>query len=209
MELSPKFETNIYEYTTKYNGDKTSLKVDTTTTDPNYVVDIKGNEDIKIGENLITILVSDSDGNTIATYQIKLEKCEIDQTLLNVENDINEKTKKQIIIVGSAVVVLLVIILFIVIKKMRNQRIQEEYRYSYDDDYEDEEYIEENPEQYYEDEDNYYNYEEEVLSKQKARKMYLDNYKNSEDEYEGYDEEYEDYEEDDFNNGRHRAKRFK
>ena len=114
MELSPKFETNIYEYTTKYNGDKTSLKVDTTTTDPNYVVDIKGNEDIKIGENLITILVSDSDGNTIATYQIKLEKCEIDQTLLNVENDINEKTKKQIIIVGSAVVVLLVSIILLI-----------------------------------------------------------------------------------------------
>ena len=63
LELSPKFETNVYEYTAKYEGDDNKIDVKAVTTDPKYVVDITGNSDLKDGENIITILVSDGEEN--------------------------------------------------------------------------------------------------------------------------------------------------
>ena len=79
LELSPSFDTVIYEYTAKYIGENTSLDIKTTTTDPYYTVEITGNEELKEGENIINVLVSDPDGKNIATYQITVNKSLVDQ----------------------------------------------------------------------------------------------------------------------------------
>ena len=43
LDLSPKFSTNVYEYTAKYVGQETSLNVQATATDDSYNVEVTGN----------------------------------------------------------------------------------------------------------------------------------------------------------------------
>ena len=93
IELSPEFKTNVYEYTAKYTGDLNKIDVKAVATEPKYVVDITGNDDLKDGENIITILVSDSEGNNVATYQVTLTKSTVDEEALAKEQE--EANKKE------------------------------------------------------------------------------------------------------------------
>ena len=117
LELTPEFETNVYEYKVKYIGDATSLDIQTETTNPEFIAEVVGNQELVEGENIITILVSDADGNNIATYQITVEKAE----------------KQRNMIIGGVVVAALVIgiIVFVVIRRKRNKNIAREFSIPY------------------------------------------------------------------------------
>ena len=127
LELSPKFETNVYEYTAKYIGEDTALQIEANPTNEEYQVEIVGNEELKEGENLITILVSDSDGNNVATYQITVNKSLVDEEALAREQAEQEQRQRMIIGAVIAVVVVIAIIVFIIIRRRRNRAFAEEY----------------------------------------------------------------------------------
>ena len=127
IELSPKFETNVYEYTAKYIGEDTTVQIEANPTNEEYLVEIVGNEDLKEGENLITILVSDSDGNNVATYQITVNKSLVDEEALAREQAEQEQRQRMIIGAVIAVVVVIAIIVFVVIRRRRNRAFAEEY----------------------------------------------------------------------------------
>ena len=127
IELSPKFETNVYEYTAKYIGEDTSLQIEANPTNEEYQVEIVGNENLQEGENLITILVSDSDGNNVATYQITVNKSLVDEEALAREQAEQEQRQRMIIGAVIAVVVVIAIIVFVIIRRRRNRAFAEEY----------------------------------------------------------------------------------
>lgn len=127
VEISPKFETNVYEYTAKYIGEDTSLQIEANPTNEEYQVEIVGNEDLKEGENLITILVSDSDGNNVATYQITVNKSLVDEEALAREQAEQEQRQRMIIGAVIVVVVVIAIIVFVIIRRRRNRAFAEEY----------------------------------------------------------------------------------
>ena len=126
-EMTPEFETNVYEYTAKYIGEKTSLPIEVEPTDESYQVEIVGNEDLKEGENLITILVSTSAGENVATYQITVDKSLVDEEALAREQAEKEQRQRTIIGAVVAVVVVLAVIVFIIIRRRRNRKFAEEY----------------------------------------------------------------------------------
>ena len=68
LELSPAFSVSVYEYTAKYIGEETKLDVVAQPSNPDYIVEVTGNDNLQEGENTITILVTDPDGENIATY---------------------------------------------------------------------------------------------------------------------------------------------
>lgn len=72
--LIPEFETNKYEYTANYIGKKGKLNIESKATQEDYIVEVIGNENLIEGENLITVLVSKKNGDSVATYQITLNK---------------------------------------------------------------------------------------------------------------------------------------
>lgn len=127
IEISPKFETDVYEYTAKYIGEDTSLQIEANPTNEEYQVEIVGNEDLKEGENLITILVSDSNGNNVATYQITVNKSLVDEEALAREQAEQEQKQRMIIGAVIAVVVVIAIIVFVIIRRRRNRAFAEEY----------------------------------------------------------------------------------
>ena len=131
LELSPKFDTYIYEYSVKYIGEGTKLEIEAKATDPYYTVEVIGNEKLKEGENIINILVSDPDGNNVATYQITVNKSLVDEELLAKEQEEarkKEEQKRMVIIGGSiAIAVILIIIIVLIIKRRNCKSLAEEY----------------------------------------------------------------------------------
>ena len=129
LELNPSFTTDVYEYTVEYIGEDTSLNIQTVPTDPSYTVEILGNEDLKEGENTITILVSDEEGNNVATYQLTVNKSFIDEDDLAREEEERQQQeqRKMFMIAGGIIVLILIIVIIIVIKRRRNRAYAEEF----------------------------------------------------------------------------------
>ena len=159
IELSPKFSTEVYEYTAKLVGDKERVEVNANATEENAKIEITGNEGLKEGENVITILVTNEAGDKTSAYQIKLTKTLVDEEALAKQQELEkQKQNRKIIIICSAVAVVLIIIIILIWRHRRNKRLAEEYSipyqgfnddedYDYDDgdyDYDDENYNQEN-----------------------------------------------------------------
>ena len=127
VEITPKFQTNVYEYTAKYIGEETSLSIEAEPTNGEYTVEIVGNEELKEGENIITILVSESNGDNVATYQITVQKSLVDEEALAREKA--EQEQRQRMIIGGIIVVVAVIaiVVFIIIRRRKNKLFAEEY----------------------------------------------------------------------------------
>lgn len=149
LKLSPEFKTNVYEYTVKYIGDSTKLEVQAIPTDEKYEVEIVGNDNLQEGENFVTILVSEANGNNIATYQIKVNKSLVDEEAIAREEK-EKKQRQQMIILGTAGIIVAVAIVTIaaIIIHRRNQRLEREYAGGFYDEMDDEDidYEEENEE---------------------------------------------------------------
>lgn len=86
VNLSPKFDSLVNDYTATVDLDVDKLEIITTTEDPNADVIIKGNENLKEGENTITITVTSSDGANKQVYTILVTK----------EKTEKKKTKKKV-----------------------------------------------------------------------------------------------------------------
>ena len=129
LELSPSFDTNVYEYTVKYVGEDTSLDIQAVATDPNYTVEVLGNEELKEGENIITILVSDSEGNNVATYQVTVNKTLVDEEALAREEEEKQKEeqRKMFMIAGGVIAIIVIIVIVIIVKRRRNRAYAEDF----------------------------------------------------------------------------------
>ena len=152
LSLSPEFKTNIYEYTVKYIGEDVKLNIEAKPTQEDYVVEIIGNDNLQEGESYITILVSEENGDNVATYQITVNKSLVDEEAIAKEEAL-KKANQQKIIIGIAVVavIVIVVIIVVVIKRKRNMELEEEfsgrspYDRNYEEDFDDEEDEEEMP----------------------------------------------------------------
>ena len=223
LELTPKFETNVYEYSAKYIGEKTALDIQAIVTEPTYIAEVVGNENLKEGENIVTILVSDKDGKNIATYQININKTKVDEEAIakQEEERKQQEQKKLLLIGGIAGGVILLIIIILVIKNQRSKSYAEEFSaipFSRISDKDDDEYYEninnkdedlennfseednkEEQEEYIK-EDNEFNEETKSTSKEELKRKFLEGYNTN------FDEEYK---EEKVKKGKHKGKRFK
>lgn len=182
--MTPDFQTNVYEYQIQYIGEETSLNLKAEPTDNSYIVEITGNNDLQEGENIITILVSDKDGDNIATYQITVNKKLVDEEAIARE----KAEKMKMLIIGGAVLALIVLVIIFFVRRKRNQSLAEEYTVPYsglndDDEFygKDESIANINDTESSEDT---IEIQEPVMSKEKARETFLDNYNNSDYDYE-------------------------
>lgn len=111
LKLSPEFKKDVYEYNTKLEDDKESVEIVATPITEGSKVDITGNENLKDGENTITIIVSDESDENMATYQITVTKEKKQENIVNLTCKI---IKENFVIVILAVAILIVIIILIV-----------------------------------------------------------------------------------------------
>ena len=125
VNLSPKFDTEIYQYTIDLKQDLSKLEIETIPTADDTTVEIFGNENLHEGENLITILVKNKKTGQTATYQITVNK-----TLSADEGNVSEQVEefswlkpstwgKEEIIKAIIIAVLTVLIIIAIILKVK------------------------------------------------------------------------------------------
>ncbi len=147
-DLSKNFSQDVYSYeVTVPNGTK-KLEIDTETTSEDIEVEIAGNEELKQGENIITILAHNKKDDTTSTYQItaKVENQEIDVSTVNNElKDAENKAKIQgWIIKGTIIAIIALIIIFLIERYKISQEYEED-----DDEYEEEDENQDNEDMMY------------------------------------------------------------
>lgn len=131
FSISPKFSTDEYEYTVGVTEDLSSLEIEAKANKENATVEILGNENLQQGENTITILVTDSETEQTATYQIVVNKNSNAEVVAQV-NWLDPSTwgTQQIIIVVVVIVLILVIVGVIIAKvKLAKRNVDEELEF--------------------------------------------------------------------------------
>lgn len=131
FSISPKFSTDEYEYTVGVTEDLSSLEIEAKANKENATVEILGNENLQQGENTITILVTDSETEQTATYQIVVNKNSNAEVVAQV-NWLDPSTwgTQQIIIVVVVVILILVIVGVIIAKvKLAKRNVDEELEF--------------------------------------------------------------------------------
>lgn len=127
LELNPTFASNVYEYKTEFSEDIDTLEVIATANQENAKVEIVGNSNLQIGENLITVIVTSEDGETTINYQITVTKHE-PETVATSTTDENTTTNQalknqvgKIILIAVAAIVAVILIGIIVIINTRKR----------------------------------------------------------------------------------------
>lgn len=121
LPLEPEFDSNIYEYTlTLDKSDVSELNITATPDREDAEIEIVGNTDLKAGENVITVLVSSSDGEEITTYQITVNIPEVSEIVPNTNDNIYKY-------IGIGIALLILIILIIVIIKRNSNKDDDDF----------------------------------------------------------------------------------
>lgn len=129
ITLKPEFSTDIYDYEAVLEEDKDTLEIEAETTSEEYRVVIAGNEDLKDGENVITLIVYDAQNAVLATYQITVIKNTVDQNEINsIFGQIKkEEMIKRIAIISVAALIVILLIIYIIMKaKMKKTKNKED-----------------------------------------------------------------------------------
>ena len=138
-ELEPIFSQNVYSYNVNVPAGTKKLEIDTETTSKDIEVEIAGNEELKEGENIITVLVHNKQNDATATYQInaKVENQKIDLSTVNSElKDAESNAKIQAWIIKGTIIAIVVLIIIYLIQRYRitNEYEDEEYEENYEEE---------------------------------------------------------------------------
>lgn len=128
VNLEPSFESSTYKYEISIKGEQSNLDIKTSTNNTSDKVEIIGNENLQNGQNIITILVTNSKSDEVATYQIYVNKNVIDSN--TVDNEFGKTVKelkiKLWVFRALVVIVVLGIIILLIIKHKKNKKEYDE-----------------------------------------------------------------------------------
>lgn len=122
--LTPEFDSNVYEYTLEVNDlNVKSLEISAKANVEDADIEILGNEELKQGENIITILVKSDDNEEVLTYQIVVtiqEAAEVPAEENQIIPGIDNNDLYLYGGIGIGILIVLIIII-VVIAKRRNK----------------------------------------------------------------------------------------
>lgn len=128
VNLEPSFESSTYKYEISIKGVQSNLDIKASTNNTSDKVEIIGNENLQNGQNIITILVTNSKSDEVATYQIYVNKNVIDSNMVDNEfgKTVKELKIKLWVFRALVVIVVLGIIMLLIIKHKKNKKEYDE-----------------------------------------------------------------------------------
>lgn len=133
--LTPEFTSGIYEYKLDIADPSiTSLNVNAKSNNENAVIEIAGNDELKLGENIITILLKAKDGEEekIVTYQIVVNISEKTEENNQIIAGIDNKDLYMYAGIGLGIIIILIIIIT-VFKRRKREEDDEDFEPYYAD----------------------------------------------------------------------------
>ena len=125
--LSPEFSSDVFEYTLNITDTSiTNLAINAKSDEENVDIEIVGNNELKLGKNIITILVTSEADNMTTTYQIVVNIDEAYKQNTQIIAGIDDKDLYMYIGIGVAVLIILIIIIVVIARKRRNAKQVEE-----------------------------------------------------------------------------------
>ncbi len=111
FKLTEKFDKENLDYTLKVPNDTTSLDIIATPEDELAKVEIKGADNLIVGENVITITITSSETNDKKIYNITVTRLDEDEVMTTspVEQPVEKKKSKFLLIVIIVVIALAII----------------------------------------------------------------------------------------------------
>ena len=120
LKLNPKFDVETYEYTVELEENINSLDIQAEANEDNATVEIIGNENLKQGENTITILVTNNETQEVVTYQVIVNKNIVQQEKIVQKSWLKPETwGKEEKIKIAIIIVLIILIIWAIILKIK------------------------------------------------------------------------------------------
>ena len=120
LKLNQKFDVETYEYTVDLEEDINSLDIQAESNLENSTVEIIGNENLKQGENTITILVTNNETQEVVTYQVIVNKNIVKQEQIVKKSWLKPETwGKEEKIKIAIIIVLIILIIWAIILKIK------------------------------------------------------------------------------------------
>lgn len=117
LPLQPEFQSDIYEYTLSLEKNNiTELNITATPNKEDTEVEIVGNADLKVGANIITILLKSKDGEENATYQVTVNIPEKAAGIMGEKSDLYMYAG-----IFAAVIILIIIVIVAVKRHKKNK----------------------------------------------------------------------------------------
>ena len=126
VTLSPIFNPEVYEYRTVVKENISELVINAVPAVEGATVTIAGNTKLAEGENLITIVVYNAEGNVEATYQITVNKNTLDLSETDNILKLGTKTARRNLIIFIAILIIVLIALIVVMVLRRKNQSDEE-----------------------------------------------------------------------------------
>ncbi len=132
-ELTPEFNSDVYSYTININmqeNDTNKLEIDAIPNIGNSAVEIIGNDNLAIGENIITILINSEDKQEPTVYQIVVNKNDSSSEIVSNSildkigflSDLNPLQRNLLLGFAALVLLIVIIVIFILIRKARKKK---------------------------------------------------------------------------------------
>lgn len=126
--LSPEFSSDVFEYTLNITDTSiTNLTINAKSDEENVDIEIVGNNELKPGKNIITILVTSKNDNLTTTYQIVVNIEETQPENNQIIAGIDNNDLFMYIGIGVVVLVILIIIIVVIVRKRRNAKETDDY----------------------------------------------------------------------------------
>ena len=120
LKLNSKFDVETYEYTVELEEDINSLDIQVEANEENATVEVIGNENLKQGENTITILVTNNETQEVVTYQVIVNKNIVQQEQIVQKSWLKPETwGKEEKIKIAIIIVLIILIIWAIILKIK------------------------------------------------------------------------------------------
>lgn len=127
VTLSPTFSPEVYEYRTIIKENLSELVINAVPAVEGWAVVVAGNTNLSEGENLITIIVYNAEGNVEATYQIIVNKNTLDLSETDNMLKLGTQTARRNLIIFIAILIIVLIALIVVMVLRRKNQSDEEY----------------------------------------------------------------------------------
>lgn len=127
VTLSPTFNPEVYEYRTIVKESLSELIINAVPAVEGWAVTVAGNSNLVEGENLITIVVYNAEGNVEATYQITVNKNTLDLSETDNMLKLGTQTARRNLIMFIAILIIVLIALIVVMVLRRKNQSDEEY----------------------------------------------------------------------------------